>query len=848
MAQGLPVFTVFLASPGDVVEERAIARDVVRRLQFDPFIQRHCSLRLVSWDEPAAPVPLLASEHPQHLIDDVLPRPGECDVVVAILWSRLGSPVPASPHPSGTAAEIDDALAGRPDVLIYRKTAEPTVALGAPDILERTRQYAAVRSYLAGLAESLAARGRGMFQEFGSPTDFRTLLDAHLRRLVERRTRSRPAAEAGRAERRWDTSRSPYPGLVAFTTADVDCFFGRDREVDALTARVRTTPLTVVLGASGSGKSSLIGAGLLPRLAALDGPTRWVTPTYDVERHVWHGPRVTPTGVGADPARWPAPVPDVGGRALVFVDQLEEIFGPPCAGYRDAFLDHLVAVADHGPATVVVSLRADFLGHALQHEGLARHLQAGSFLLGPPDLAAITEIIGRPAAVAGLRFDRELPEQLLIDARREPGRLPLLAFALNELHQRRSDDRLTAAAYAEIGGVAGALGRLAERTFGALPEGVRAEFGAVLGRLVAVDEVGGPVRARASVAALCTTAERTALVDALIAARLLVADATHVELAHEAVFRGWPRLAQWIDSVHEDMLTLQRLRRAVAEWLQSGRDTAFLWPQPRMDATLAAAGRIGAELRADERSFLRPEAERLCDELRRSGLGHRRRQEISVQLARLGDRRPGIGVAADGRPDIEWCRVPGDQPLWIAKHPVTVAQLDAFRRSHYRPDVDGVPTGLEKTAPNLPATCSRREAMTFVSWANKGRTAGGPVVRLPTRAEWERAAGGRTYPWGDDWRDDHANTIESGLGGTLAVGMYPAGAAPCGALDMAGTVWEWCDDESAPGHRVPDDLHLLKGGSAWEKAATCQVTGGRRMRGDVARDDAGIRLVLVGTP
>jgi hypothetical protein len=392
--------------------------------------------------------------------------------------------------------------------------------------------------------------------------------------------------------------------------------------------------------------------------------------------------------------------------------------------------------------------------------------------------------------------------------------------------------------------VAGALGRLAERTFGALAEEVRSEFGAVLGRLVAVDEVGGPVRARTPVATLCTTPERTALVDALIAARLLVADATHVELAHEAVFRGWPRLAQWIDSVHEDMLTLQRLRRAVAEWLQSGRDTAYLWPQPRMDATLAAAGRIGTELRPDERSFLRPEAERLCDELRRPGLGHRRRQEISVQLARLGDRRPGIGVDPDGRPGIEWCRVPGDPPLWIAKYPVTVAQLGAFRRSQFRPNVDSVPTGLEKTAPHLPATCSRREAVTFAGWANRSRPADGYVVRLPTGAEWERAAGGRAYPWGDDWRDDHANTIESGLGGPLAVGMYPSGAAPCGALDMAGSVWEWCDDEPGPGPGVPDDLHLLKGGSAWEKAMTCRVTGGRRMRGNVARDDAGLRLVL----
>jgi hypothetical protein len=116
--------TVFVCSSGDVHDERAVLDEVVRRLAYDPFVSRHARLRLVSWDNPAGLVPLLASEHPQTAIDSMLPRPSQCDIVVGIFWSRLGTPLPpqvfgapgGTAHPSGTAWEIDDALAtaGRP--------------------------------------------------------------------------------------------------------------------------------------------------------------------------------------------------------------------------------------------------------------------------------------------------------------------------------------------------------------------------------------------------------------------------------------------------------------------------------------------------------------------------------------------------------------------------------------------------------------------------------------------------------------------------------------------------------------------------------------------------------------
>ncbi|GAB2957677.1 nSTAND1 domain-containing NTPase [Saccharothrix stipae] len=821
--------TVYVSSPGDVPDERAAVLEVVRRLRFDPFLDPGTDLRVASWDNPDAPVPLLVSEHPQDTVDSVQGLPSDSDIVVAVLWSRLGSP--ARGAASGTVWELEDALRpGGPDVLVYHKTAPATVALGDPDWHAKAQQYQALRGYLDTLRE------RGVVQEFADLGEFRSLVDAHLRSLIARRTRP-----AGPRRPRWDATRSPYPGLQAFTTADADTFFGRDREVDALVELVRAHRLVTVIGPSGSGKSSLIGAGLLPRLA----DTGWRTPGHD--GGTWSGHRITPRGIAAG-QELPAPA---DARTVVFVDQFEEVFGPAAQPHRQALLDRLVELADSGGATVVASLRADFLGSALDHEGLARHLRAAMLPLGPPDLSSVTEIIRRPAALAGLRFDRDLPELLLVHARQEPGRLPLLAFALNELHLRRDGDRLTMAAYEEIGGVEGAIGQLAERAFQALPQDVRVEFGPVLRKLVEVDEVGGPVRGRAALAEL-SAPRRKALVDALVDARLLVTGhgpEPFVELAHEAIFRGWPRLTRWLDAGHEDMLAVNRMRRAAADWARSGRDPLFLWPQERIEPVAAAVHKLDAALDEREREFLRPEPERLLEELTTPDLPHARRREVSARLARLGDPRPGVGVV-DGRPDIAWCRVPGDPPLWIARYPVTVAQIDAFRRGQYRPTT-AQPTGLEGYQANAPATGTWGEAVSFCQWVNRWADPAWPegwVVRLPTEREWERAAGGGSspYPWGDDWRDDHANTVASGLGGPIAVGMYPLGRSPAGgASDMIGSVWEWCED--GPAAPTTEGVHVLKGGSAREHPDRCVVRARRVMRGDVVRDDRGFRP-CVGPP
>lgn len=893
--------TIFVSSPGDLPDERAVLDEVVRRLAYDPFITRHASLQLVSWDNPAGPVPLPASEHAQAAVDSMLPRPSRCDIVVGIFWTRLGTPLPqrvfagadGSGYPSGTAWEIDDALAaaGRPDapdVLLYRKTAPASVPLGSPDWQRRAEQFAALEEYLTALTGRLGERGPGQIARFDTLERFRSLVDAHLRRLIARRLRlghgdhTRSTGPARRYR-----GRSPYPGLVSFTPADADVFFGRDAEVDALVDLARQAPLVAVVGPSGSGKSSVIGAGLIPRLAAFGtGPGGWRTPTYDAAAGTWRGGRLTPAGgtggplrslaLALDPTGGPEPsgglatwcrraaarVRDRGERLLVYVDQFEEAFSATDPTTSREFVDTIVALADEDLATIVLSLRADFLGTALQHEGLARRMRGATLPVGPPGLAALSRMITEPARIAGLTFEPDLPQQVLVDVRREPGALPLLAFALSELHRCRDGDLLTHAAYAELGGVAGAVGRLAERCVDRLPPHVRVELPRTFRRLVGLDEAGGPIRRKVPIAALHRDPRLRSLVDALVAARLLVVgsesgDEPWVELAHEALFRGWPRLAEWIDAAHADLRTVSRARRAAAEWAAADRDPLLLWSQERMDQVFRAAARLDDHFSAEENEFLEPEAERLLAELSDPATGHLRRREVAARLDVVGDRRPGVGVLADGLPDIVWRALPGDggSPMWMARYPVTRSQITAYRSTTVSSDTP-LQDGTEMVSSSAPAAVSWYEATDFcnwVTWAVRRGTQLVPeartdyVVRLPTESEWMRAAGAARYPWGDRFDESRANTASSRLGEPIAVGMYPRGDSAAGISDLAGNVWEWCADSvsAESGHHM---IRTMKGGSTFEDPERCVVTGYRRMRGGVVRVDRGFRVCYGPAP
>ena len=365
----------------------------------------------------------------------------------------------------------------------------------------------------------------------------------------------------------------PFKGLASFEPVDAEYFFGRERLVAELVARLVGAGFLGIVGPSGSGKSSVLRAGLLPALAGgvLPGSEGWrrllLRPG---ERPLDELRRVLVSGA-KDPLAEALDALPASARLLLAVDQLEELF-TACRSEaeRAAFADTLArAAADpEGRAVVVVALRADFYGRFAAYPGLAELLGANQVLVGPMQASELRRAVELPAGRVGLRVEPELADALVDDVEGEPGALPLLSTALLELWQKRQDNALTLAAYRESGGVHGAVARLAEGTYARIPDERKQLVRAIMLRLVGEDEGDAPVRRRAPLAELdLERNEDVADVLATLAdSRLVTVVEGTVEVAHEALLREWPRLREWIEEDAEGRRLRRHITQAATEW------------------------------------------------------------------------------------------------------------------------------------------------------------------------------------------------------------------------------------------------------------------------------------------
>ena len=291
---------------------------------------------------------------------------------------------------------------------------------------------------------------------------------------------------------------------------------------------------------------------------------------------------------------------------MLAVDQFEETF--TALREPDAFLDAIVALAeDRGRRSVVVlAIRADFYGRCAAHPGLARLVAANQVLVGPPQPDELRHAIEDPAARAGLRVESRLSDTLVDELDGAPGALPLLSTALLELWRERDGEQLTLAAYERVGGVRGAVARVAEEAFASLSEGERAIARRLLLRLVDEDERGILVRRRVGLEDL-RDAEVIAVLDLLADRRLIAVDAEAAELTHEALLREWPRLAGWLEEDAHRRRVHHHLANAARDWAERGRDPGDLYRAGRLASALECSD---DELTALEREFLAAAQER----------------------------------------------------------------------------------------------------------------------------------------------------------------------------------------------------------------------------------------------
>jgi formylglycine-generating enzyme required for sulfatase activity len=630
-------FRVFLASPGDVCDERGLARGVIEQVGDERAFRDRLSLKCIAWDQPGAEVAMEATLTPQEAIGRGLPKPSACDLVVVIFWSRMGTLLPATyikadgtPFHSGTEWEYLDAItgarsssSGRPVVWLYRRNQTPAPSFDDPEYEEKHRQWQKVKTFFQALVGEDGSLLGGV-NHYRAPDEFRQHFEQRLRDHLTKVLEGLPGPEPTllRVQEREieDSPRwtgTPYPGLETFKPEQAPIFFGRGTEVDQLLDVLRdpTIRFVSVVGASGSGKSSLVAAGLIPRLraGALPGSAHWIDISFKPgERGCAPGERgsdpflalayALKTALGTtgqrelDLAKDLRAKPDgfascvdriLSGRPgvaelLLVIDQFEELFTLVPDEARAAFIELVRTMAETPRARVMVTMRVDFLAKALEIPVLADLFRGrGLFPLSAPDVLALNEMIRRPAQIAGLEIRDELGKRILKDTGSGPGALALMAFALHELYERSKESgRLTLQDYealggGQLGGVAGAIQAQAEKALDRLGQIDDRVLHELFSELVEVNDQGVATRRRAALDPIRKDLARARLVDALVDARILVTDAegadhATVEVAHEAVFRAWSRLSRWIEAHASELRSCRRLIRAASDWQEAG--------------------------------------------------------------------------------------------------------------------------------------------------------------------------------------------------------------------------------------------------------------------------------------
>ncbi len=449
---------------------------------------------------------------------------------------------------------------------------------------------------------------------------------------------------------------NPYKGLRPFGEVDVQEFRGRDALVERLVVATDGVPFVTVVGPSGSGKSSLVLAGLIPRLRARRCLVVVMTPgenpfaslssalaqiaieeqsellsTNALRRH--DGVRLAVRTIAAD------------DELVVVIDQLEELWTLTGEDERQRFITAIVDPVEAGLVKVVATVRADFFDRPLADPALGPLVSASPFGVTPMSTSELHDAISSPADQVGVRFEAALVSRLVAETVDQPGSLPMLQFALAELFERRDGAMVTADAYDALGGLAGALSRQADEIYLGFDASDRAAVRRMFSRLVTPGEGNEDTRRRAIVSDLAGVPTR--VVTAYVDRRLLTSDRDRdtreptVEVAHEVLLRAWPKLQGWLADDRSWLRELRALSTAAASWVGGGCDPADLYRGARLGVIAELVAAHPGALTATEQRFLDQSVDQSASVERES----KRRLEIEVrQNRRL--RRSLVGIAA----------------------------------------------------------------------------------------------------------------------------------------------------------------------------------------------------------
>jgi len=453
---------------------------------------------------------------------------------------------------------------------------------------------------------------------------------------------------------------NPYKGLRAFQVADAADFYGRSALVERLLARLREdNPFLAVVGPSGSGKSSVVKAGLLPRLqrGELDAAANWYTlemvpGTHPIEElelalnsiatrempDLLNQLKTDTRGVVRSVRRI---LPDEDSQLVLFIDQFEEIFTlVDEEADRLHFLNSLLEAVNDSRSRmkIIITLRADFYDRPLLYGRFGELMRQRTELVLPLNEAELEEAIVKPARAARVAIESGLVAAIIQDVNEQPGALPLLQYALTELFERREGRMMTLKAYETIGGTSGALTKRAEEIYTAFDAASQETARQMFLRLVTLGEGTEDTRRRALQTELVSLTGQAEMmrqvIDRFGQYRLLTFDhdpltrTSTVEVAHEALIRRWNRMRLWLNESRESLRIQRRLASAAEDWLQASRDRSFLARGSRLQQFQDWATNSNIALNQQESDYLKASLEERDNQLAEERARQAREQQL----------------------------------------------------------------------------------------------------------------------------------------------------------------------------------------------------------------------------
>jgi WD40 repeat protein/DNA-binding SARP family transcriptional activator len=435
------------------------------------------------------------------------------------------------------------------------------------------------------------------------------------------------------------SDRPPYKGLLYFEEADGELFFGRELLTKRLVDRLIRVRFLVLIGASGSGKSSLVRAGIAPTIKVRadlpdsltpsgkrkNGYVQVITPTDQPLESLASTLKMLPqssvstSGLRAaleqDPLSYVRAVSQAlpeGGRFVLIVDQFEELFTLCHDPFeREAFVDHLLSAISgdlSANVSVLLALRADFYEHCAQYDSLRQALVDHQEYLGPMSAEDLQRVIEEPARLNGLEIEPGLTGLILAEIGDEPGRLPLLSHALLETWNRRSGHNLTLKGYTESGGVRGAISRTAENVYQKLSPEQQEIARQIFLHLTELREDTADTRHRITRSDFLDQREDTtgiqSVLNVLAEARLVTLGENTIEVAHEALIRTWGRLRTWLDDSRDELRQRRTLTIVAREWANAGRERSYLATGARLSQFEAFVTNSDIKLGQLEQTYL----------------------------------------------------------------------------------------------------------------------------------------------------------------------------------------------------------------------------------------------------